>query len=68
MKKTIMSLAVVSAFLSGSAMAALTNGQADNSASSATLNFSGKVTSSLCQVSTSDLTKTISLGKRQQQL
>ncbi|EFH2975754.1 type 1 fimbrial protein [Escherichia coli] len=63
MKKTIMSLAVVSAFLSGSAMAALDNGQADNSASSATLNFSGKVTSSLCQVSTSDLTKTISLGE-----
>lgn len=39
------------------------NGQADNSASTATLNFTGKVTSSLCQVNTSDLTKTISLGE-----
>ncbi|MGM7465882.1 fimbrial protein [Escherichia albertii] len=63
MKKTIMSLAVVSALLSGSAMADLTGGQADNSASTATLNFSGKVTSSLCQVNTSELTKTISLGE-----
>ncbi|EHX8829538.1 type 1 fimbrial protein [Escherichia coli] len=63
MKKTIMSFAVVSALFSGAAMAALTNGQADNSASSATLNFSGKVTSSSCQVSTSELTKTISLGE-----
>lgn len=62
MKKTIMSLAVVSALLSGSAMAALTNGQADNSASTATLNFSGTVTSSLCQVNTSDMGKTIQLG------
>lgn len=63
MKKTIMSLAVVSALLSGSAMADLTDGQADNSASTATLNFSGKVTSSLCQVSTADLTKSIVLGE-----
>ncbi|EEZ5278313.1 type 1 fimbrial protein [Escherichia coli] len=64
MKKTIMSLAVVSALLSGHAMAELnTSGQADNSASTATLNFTGKVTSSLCQVNTSDLTKTISLGE-----
>lgn len=64
MKKTIMSLAVVSALLSGSAMAAVSeNGQGDNSASTATLNFSGKVTSSLCQVNTADLTKTISLGE-----
>lgn len=63
LKKTIMSLAVVSVLLSGSAVAALNNsGQADNSASTATLNFTGKVTSSLCQVNTSDLTKTISLG------
>lgn len=58
-----MSLAVVSALLSGSAMAALTNGQADNSASTATLNFSGKVTSTLCQVNTSDMGKTIQLGE-----
>ncbi|HAN4903059.1 TPA: type 1 fimbrial protein [Escherichia coli] len=64
MKKTIMSLAVVSALFSAGAMAALSeNGQADNSASTATLNFTGKVTSSLCQVNTTDLTKTISLGE-----
>ncbi|EIO6660685.1 type 1 fimbrial protein [Escherichia coli] len=62
MKKTIMSLAVISALLSSSAMAALTAGQADNSASTATLNFSGKVTSSLCQINTSDLNKMIQLG------
>ncbi|EKR5242820.1 type 1 fimbrial protein [Escherichia coli] len=63
MKKTLMSLAVVSTIFSGSVMANLNNGQADNSASTATLNFSGKVTSSLCQVNTSDLTKSISLGE-----
>lgn len=64
MKKTIMPLAVVSALLSGSAMAAFnSNGQADQSASSATLNFTGKVTSSLCQVSTDDISKTIPLGE-----
>ncbi len=62
MKRTIMSLTVVSALLSGSSMAALTAGQADNSASSATLNFTGKVTSSLCQINTSDLDKMIQLG------
>ncbi|QMD22891.1 type 1 fimbrial protein (plasmid) [Escherichia coli] len=62
MKKTIMSLAVVSALFSAGAMAALTNGQADNSASTANLNFTGKVTSSLCQINTSDLDKTIQLG------
>ncbi|WP_059245546.1 fimbrial protein [Escherichia albertii] len=64
MKKTIMSLAVVSALLSGSAMAELNSmGQADNSASTATLKFTGKVTSSLCQVSTEDISKTIVLGE-----
>lgn len=64
MKKTIMSLAVVSALFSGAAMAALNGaGQADNSASTATLNFNGKVTSSLCQLKTDDLTKNISLGE-----
>ncbi|HFD3424360.1 TPA: fimbrial protein [Escherichia coli] len=62
MKKTIMSFAVVSALFSGAAMAALTNGQADNSASTANLNFTGKVTSSLCQINTGDLDKTIQLG------
>ncbi|MFT2321189.1 fimbrial protein [Escherichia coli] len=59
MKKTIMSLAVVSALLSGGAMAA----SADNDSSYATLNFSGRVTSNLCQVSTSDVTKDIDLGE-----
>ncbi|MED9851292.1 fimbrial protein [Escherichia coli] len=64
MKKAIVSLTVVSALLSGAAVAAVNeNGQADNSASTATLNFTGKVTSSLCQVNTSDLTKTINLGE-----
>lgn len=64
MKKTIMSLTLVSALLSGNAMAALNNsGQADNSASTATLNFVGKVTSSLCQISTNDIAKTIELGE-----
>ncbi|EGF7384242.1 type 1 fimbrial protein [Escherichia coli] len=64
MKKTIMSLAVVSALFSAGAMAELsTDGKADNSASTATLNFTGKVTSSLCQVSTDDITKTIELGE-----
>ncbi|ENB5362231.1 fimbrial protein [Escherichia coli] len=59
MKKTIMSLAVVSALMNGVAFAA----PADNDASKATLNFSGRVTSSLCQVKTDDLTKDISLGE-----
>ncbi|HFS4717552.1 fimbrial protein [Escherichia coli] len=64
MKKTIMSLAVVSALFSAGAMAALSaDGKADNSASTATLNFTGKVTSSQCQVSTDDITKTIELGE-----
>lgn len=64
MKKTIMSLAVVSALFSGAAMADLNDyGQADNSASTATLNFTGKVTSSLCQVSTEGIEQTIQLGE-----
>ncbi len=66
MKKTIMSLAVVSALFSGVAMAADsvdTDGQADNSGSTATLNFTGKVTSSLCQVKTENIAQTISLGE-----
>lgn len=59
-----MSLAVVSVLLSGSAMAALSaDGKADNSASTATLNFTGKVTSSLCQVNTGSVEQTISLGE-----
>ncbi|MBB7314995.1 type 1 fimbrial protein [Escherichia coli] len=65
MKKTIMSLAVVSALFSAGAMASdlATDGKADNSASTATLNFNGKVTSSLCQVDTTDIEKTIELGE-----
>ncbi|HHC4783777.1 fimbrial protein [Escherichia albertii] len=67
MKKTIMSLAVASVLLSGSTMAATTiagNGQSTaNDASHATLNFSGKLTSSLCQIATDDITKNIQLGE-----
>lgn len=64
MKKTIKSLAVVSALFSGAAMAALdADGKADNSASTAQLNFTGKVTSSLCQLKTDDLVKEIALGE-----
>lgn len=65
MKKTIMSLAVVSALFSAGAMAATTlsaDGKADNSASTATLDFTGKVTSSLCQVNSNDIIQTIELG------
>lgn len=67
MKKTIMSLAVVSALFSGAVMADPTigsNGQSiNNDASQATLNFSGKLTSSLCQVSTDDINQDIQLGE-----
>lgn len=59
MKKNIMALAVFSILVSGSALAA----PSANDASTATLNFSGKVTSSLCQVSTADTTKDIALGE-----
>ncbi|MKO33735.1 type 1 fimbrial protein [Escherichia coli] len=59
MKKTIMSLAVVSALFSGAAMAT----SADNDSSYATLNFSGRVTSNLCQVSTDNVTQSIDLGE-----
>ncbi|HEF8785807.1 TPA: type 1 fimbrial protein [Providencia alcalifaciens] len=59
MKKTILSLAVFSALASGAVVAA----PANNDASKATLNFTGRVTSSLCQVKTDDLTKEISLGE-----
>ncbi|EEU1357125.1 type 1 fimbrial protein [Escherichia coli] len=59
MKKTIMSLAVVSVLFSGAAMAA----PAANDASTATLNFTGRVTSSLCQVDTSTVEQNISLGE-----
>lgn len=59
MKKTIMSLAVVSALVSGSAFAAAPQ----NDSSKATINFNGKVTSSLCQVRTDNLSQDISLGE-----
>lgn len=62
--KTLLALGFVSCVMSANAMAALNpDGQADNSASTATLNFNGKVTSSLCQLSTSDFEKTIQLGE-----
>lgn len=59
MKKTLMSLAVVSVLMSGSALAA----PGANDSSQATLNFNGRVTSSLCQVKTDDVVKDIYLGE-----
>ncbi|GDA12128.1 F1C major fimbrial subunit precursor [Escherichia coli] len=59
LKKTVMSLAIFSALLSGSAMAA----SAANDSSYATLNFTGRVTSNFCQVSTNDVTQSIDLGE-----
>lgn len=59
MKKKVLALAVFSVLASGSVFAA----PAANDSSAATLNFGGKVTASLCQVSTADLTKDIDLGE-----
>ncbi|EFK4281095.1 TPA: type 1 fimbrial protein [Escherichia coli] len=59
MKKTIMSLAVVSALFSGAAMAT----SAANDSSYATLNFSGRVTSNLCQVATDSAVTNVDLGE-----
>ncbi len=59
MKKTIMSLAVVSALFSGAAMAA----SAANDSSYATLNFTGRVTSNLCQVATDSTVTNVNLGE-----
>ncbi|MXC97192.1 fimbrial protein [Escherichia coli] len=59
MKKSILSLVVLSSIFSGGALAA----SAANDSSYATLNFSGRVTSNLCQVSTNDVTKSIDLGE-----
>ncbi|EEU9600086.1 type 1 fimbrial protein [Escherichia albertii] len=59
MKKTIVSLAVVSALFSGGAMAVA----AANDSSLATLNFSGRVTSNLCQVATDSIVTDINLGE-----
>ena len=52
MKKTLMSVVMASVLMSGAAMA---------DGSTATLNFEGAVTSSLCQINTADTTKTIVL-------
>ena len=61
MKNKLLNLALLALFgASGTALAAAS---AANDSSSATLDFSGKVTSSLCQVSTSDLTRSINLGE-----
>ena len=59
MKKTIVSLAVVSSLFTGAVMAA----PAANDASTATLDFTGRVTSSLCQVDTNSVNQTIELGE-----
>lgn len=59
MKKNIMAIAVFSILTSGTALAA----PSANDSSTAQLNFTGKVTSSLCQVSTADTTKDIALGE-----
>ncbi|EFA5066472.1 type 1 fimbrial protein [Escherichia coli] len=59
MKKTIVSLMVVSSLFSGAAMAT----PSENDSSSAVLNFSGRVTSSLCQVDTNFAEQTIELGE-----
>ena len=59
MRKNILTAAIASMLMSGAAFAA----PASNDESQATLNFKGKVTASLCQVSTDDLTKEINLGE-----
>lgn len=58
-KKVVMSLAVFSAMFSGAAMAA----SAANDSSYATLNFTGRVTSNLCQVGTGSTDTNINLGE-----
>lgn len=59
MKKNLLTAAIASMLMSSVAFAA----PASNDESQATLNFKGKVTASLCQVSTDDLTKEINLGE-----
>ncbi|CAD5789287.1 fimbrial protein [Escherichia coli] len=59
MKKGVMALAIVSAFAAGTAIAA----PSANDSSSARINFEGKVTASLCQINTADMTKDIMLGE-----
>ncbi|MGT3245147.1 fimbrial protein [Yersinia enterocolitica] len=59
MKKNLLTAAIASMLMSSVAFAA----PASNDESQATLNFKGRVTASLCQVSTDDLTKEINLGE-----
>ncbi|HCQ8367312.1 TPA: type 1 fimbrial protein [Klebsiella oxytoca] len=59
MKKTAVTVAILSSLLSATAFAA----PADNNTSQADLEFSGKVTASLCQVDTSNIAQTIDLGE-----
>ena len=64
MKKTLMSVVMASVLMTGSAFAALDGtGKGDNGDSQAELHFTGKVTTSLCQVATGDVKKEISLGE-----
>lgn len=62
MKKNMTALFIASALFSGMAMADA-GVLATNDSSQATLNFEGRVTSNACQVSTSDVNKTIELGE-----
>ncbi|WP_247999724.1 fimbrial protein [Escherichia marmotae] len=62
MKKNMTALFIASALFSGMAMADASV-LATNDSSQATLNFEGRVTSNACQVSTSDVNKTIELGE-----
>lgn len=59
MKKGALAIAMMSAFITGSVYAA----PADNNTSQANLDFNGKVTASLCQVDTSNISQTIDLGE-----
>ncbi|EOC3340569.1 fimbrial protein [Escherichia coli] len=63
--RKITSLIMAVTLMNSSAFAAIgNNGQADNNdASQAELHFTGKLTSSLCQVATSDVKKEIDLGE-----
>ncbi len=63
MKRNLLSLSFLAFFgVSGTALAAA-SAPAQNDSSTANLEFTGKVTSSLCQVSTSDLNQSIKLGE-----
>ena len=59
MKKCALAISMMSALITGSVYAA----PAGNDASQANLEFNGKVTSSLCQVDTSNISQTIDLGE-----